>query len=211
MKDVGLRHVAMGALHARFGTRVYMLIMVGTFLLSGCDKVDLAWSEEVMLDDGRMMLVERTAKGKQFNELGGPKGWDQSEMSLTVVRTPKGVRAPPPWRDAYVPVLLDYESSTHSWSLVATFYYCETWYQLGRPVPPYIQYRSTNGSAWTHVPLEERFVERRTNLLTGPSSDGEPELVTVADKERRERSAVQRFQRILRKWGREEDNFCDLS
>ena len=108
-------------------------------------------------------------------------------------------------------MLLDYESSTHSWSLVATFYYCETWYQLGRPVPPYIQYRSTNGSAWTHVPLEERFVERRTNLLTGPSSDGEPELVTVADKERRERSAVQRFQRILRKWGREEDNFCDLS
>jgi hypothetical protein len=173
--------------------------------------VNLEWSEEVRLDDGRMLLVERTAQGKQFAELGGPKGWDQTEMSLSVVQAPDGVKAPPQWRDAYVPVLLDYQPQSESWSVLATFYYCEAWYELGRPIPPYIQYRSTKGSAWARVPLEERFIDRSTNLLTGPSSEGEPERVTLADKARRERSAVQRFQRILRKWGQVEENNCDPS
>lgn len=188
-----------------------MAAWTGAFLLSGCGNVNIEWSEDVRLNDGRMLLVERTALGKQFSELGGPKGWDQTEMSLTVVRAPESVKPPPPWRGAYVPVLLDYQRDTDSWSLLATFYYCQAWYDLGRPIPPYIQYRSTNGSMWARVPLEERFIDRKTNLLTGPRSEGEPELITVEEKERRERSAVLRFQRILRKWGQAEENYCDHS
>lgn len=198
----------------RASARLFVFLASGsalTLLLAGCGKVDLAWSEEVVLADGRMLIVDRTAQGKKFSELGGPGGWDQADMSLAVVELPDGVRPPPPWRDAYAPVLLDYEPATGSWSLLATFYYCQTWYALGRPIPPYIQYRSADGSAWTRVPLEDRFIERKTNLLTGPSSDGEPDLVSATAKEKIERSSAVRFQRILRKWGLAEENHCDRS
>lgn len=159
-----------------------------------------------------MIVVQRTAQGKTYSELGGTGGWrDPVEMSVSISPTSDEIRPPPVWRDAYVPVLLDFDASSKSWSMLATFYYCETWYALGKPIPPYIEYQSIHGSLWKRVPLEERFIGRETNLLTGPRTDGEPDLVTIASKEFRQRSAARRFQRILRKWGREESNFCDLS
>jgi hypothetical protein len=131
-------------------------------------------------------------------------------MSVSITQTLGEIKPPPEWRDVYVPVLLDYDASSKSWSMLASFYYCETWYALGRPIPPYIEYQSNDGSPWKRVSLEERFIGRDTNLLTGPRTDGEPKLVTIADKEFRQRSAARKYQRILRKWGREEQNHCDL-
>lgn len=190
---------------------VYGLAIAGAIVLPGCDKASLQWSEEVRLQDGQMVMAERTAQGRTYSELGGTEGWrDPVEMSVSVTQAPGNIKPPPEWHDAYVPVLLDYDASSKSWLMLATFYYCETWYALGRPVPPYIEYQSTHGSPWRRVSLEERFIDRETNLLTGPRTDGEPDLVTIADKEFRQRSAGWRFQRILRKWGREEGNYCDL-
>lgn len=187
------------------------LVVASTIVLAGCDKANLQWSEEVRLLDGQMVMAERTAQGRTYSELGGTGGWRHPvKMSVSITKEPDGIEPPPEWRDAYVPVLLDYDISSKSWSMVATFYYCETWYALGRPIPPYIEYQSTRGSPWKRVPLEERFVGRETNLLTGPRTDGEPDLVTIADKEFRQRSAGWKYQRILRKWGREERNYCDL-
>lgn len=183
-------------------------LTAGALLLAACGKVDLEWSEQIRLADGRVLVAERTAKGKAFKELGGPGGMKQAEMSLAVVQAPPGLAPPPPWRAAYVPVLLDYQPSTGTWSLLATFYYCEDWDALGRPPLPYLQYQSVRGSAWKVVPLEARFLDRTTNLLTGPDTDGEPDLVTLPDKELRQRSAAVRYQRILRRWGYAEDNYC---
>lgn len=185
------------------------LVLVSAMALVGCGEVSLKWSEEVRLEDGQMVVAERTAQGKKYSELGGPEGWNQTEMSVAITQTPHNVKPPPEWRDVYVPVLLDYQPSENTWTMLATFYFCETWYELGKPVPPYIEYQSINGSAWQRVPLEERLIDRKTNLLTGPSSDGEPGLVTITDKEFRQRSAAPKYRRILRKWGSEEDNFCD--
>lgn len=188
-----------------------LLTFAGAMVLAGCGEVNLQWSEEVRLEGGQIVLAERTARGKKYSELGGPKGWNQTEMSVVITKAPNGIKLPPEWRAAYVPALLDYQPSSSSWSIVATFYYCETWYELGRPMPPYIEYQSINGSPWKRVPLEERFIDRKTNLLTGPRSDGEPSLVTIADKELRQRSAAPKYKHILRKWGPAERNFCDTN
>lgn len=188
------------------------LIFAWGMALAGCDNVSLQWSEQARLQDGQMVVVQRTAQGKTYSELGGPGGWrGPVEMSVSVTETPGNVKLPPVWHDAYVPVLLDYDASSKSWSMLASFYYCETWYGLGRPIPPYIEYQSIHGSPWKRVPLEERFIDRETNLLTGPRTDGEPSLMMIADKEFRQRSSERTFQRIQRKWGREEGNFCDLN
>lgn len=190
--------------------RACSLALVTMLMLVGCDRANVKWSEEVRLADGQIIIAARTAQGKTYSELGGTGGWrDPVEMSVLIVKTPGNLKSPPEWRDTYVPALLDHDASNNTWSIVATFYYCETWNALGKPIPPYIEYQSINGAAWQRVALEERFIDRETNLLTGPSTDGEPSLVTIKGKELSQRSVTPMYKRILRKWGREEDNNCD--
>jgi len=158
-----------------------------------------------------MIVVARTAQGRTYSELGGTGGWrDPVEMSIAITKAPGDIKLPPEWRDTYVPVLLDYDKSDKSWSIVTTFYYCETWHALGRPILPYIEYRSVNGAPWQRVPLEERLIDRKANMLTGPSTDGEPSFVTVEQKERIQLRAGSKYQRILRRWGGEEGNGCNF-
>ena len=187
------------------------LVFAGALTLVGCDRASVKWSEEVRLADGRMIVVARTAQGRTYSELGGTGGWrDPVEMSIAITKAPGDIKLPPEWRDTYVPVLLDYDESDKSWSIVTTFYYCETWHALGRPILPYIEYRSVNGAPWQRVPLEERLIDRKANMLTGPSTDGEPSFVTVEEKERIQLRAGSKHQRILRRWGGEEGNGCSF-
>ncbi|WP_146165796.1 hypothetical protein [Stenotrophomonas panacihumi] len=187
--------------------RLFLLVPV-LWVLGGCDKVQLAWREDVQLQDGQRLEVARTATGKQRSELGGPKSWEQSEMSIAFEQLPAGVTQPPAWRDAYVPMLIDYAPDKRTWSLVAAFYRCETWYALGRPMPPYVAYQSVDGQPWQRVALDERLIGRPANLLTGPRSDGEPKRVTIEEKEKRRRGASPLFREVLRQWGSKEENFC---
>ncbi len=187
------------------------LVFAGALTLVGCDRASVKWSEEVRLADGRMIVVARTAQGRTYSELGGTGGWrDPVEMSIALTKAPGDIKLPPEWRDTYVPVLLDYDESDKSWSIVTTFYYCETWHAFGRPILPYIEYRSVNGAPWQRVPLEERLIDRKANMLTGPSTDGEPSFVTVEEKERLQLRAGSKFQRILRRWGSEEGSGCSF-
>ena len=167
--------------------------------LAGCGEVDLKWSEEVQLDDGQIIVIKRTAKGEKQGELGGPGGWEEKEMSIALEKAAEE-QAFPIWQTAYVPILLDYQASEKTWSVVATFYYCTGWYNLGRPKLPYVEYQSKNGGPWTVVPLEERLIGRKTNLLTGPRSEGEPSFLSLQDKKGRGDNAADRFRRIIQSW-----------
>ena len=194
--------------HATCWLRICAL--ASALMLVGCDQASVRWSEEVRLKDGQMIVVKRTAQGKTYSELGGTGGWrDPVQMSVSIAPTPGGIKPPPEWRDNYVPALLDYDPHSKAWSIVATFYYCSTWHAMGRPIPPYIEYQSTSGGSWQRVPLEERLLDRETNLLTGPSTNGEPSLLKIEAKELIQRSAGRKYRRILRTWGREENNNCD--
>ncbi len=184
-------------------------MLLASLILCGCGKVQLKWVEEVRLQDGRVLVVQRTATGTPRSELGGPQSWEQTEMSIAFDQAPAALALPPMWRAVYAPVLIDYDQTTRTWSLVVAFYRCETWYALGRPIPPYVEYQSIDGQPWQQVVFQERFIGRPANLLTGPRSNGEPGLVTIVDKEERRRSAAPIFKRVLRKWGSEEANFCN--
>jgi len=185
------------------------LTLISTVSLAACDKVNVKWREEVQLEDGVVVIAERTAKGKKYSELGGPGGWKQGEMTVVITKAPNNIKPPPEWREVYVPVLLDYQPFSNSWSMVATFFFCETWYELGRPIPPYIEYQSINGAPWRRVSLEERLIGRKTNILIEPDLDGEPGLVKIGEKERRQRRVGPKYKKILREWGSKEYNFCD--
>jgi hypothetical protein len=173
-----------------------LLLLVS--MLTACGRVDVKWKEEVKLADGRVVIVKRTAKGKTLGEIGGPGGWGATNMTLEIDR-PRLPAGPPLWSERWVPMLFDYDADAKEWFLVATFYLCTDWYDLGRPKLPYIYYRERAGK-WEQLPLDPKLYGRKANLLTGVKSDGETALVTIESKDARSRNSGKKFQQIVDVW-----------
>lgn len=186
-----------------------LLVGVCAVFLSGCNsQTKVTWSEKVLLSNDLVVTSQRSAEGKTYSELGGPKSWDIKENSLEIANVPGGIPVPPTWRGEYMPVLLDYQAAKNTWSIVTAFNSCEAWHALGKPIPPYVEYQSASGSGWKEVPVEERLVGREANLLAGPKVTGESGVVSVSEKMLRKRAAAPVYRSVLRVWGAREDNFC---
>jgi len=168
--------------------------------LAACGDVNLFWSEEVVLSSGKLIVVKRGATGEKLGEIGGSGGWDPRNMWVEIKGEPLGVFTPPTWRTAYVPMLLDYDQVKNEWLIVATFVTCQAWFDLGRPKLPYVQYRVAEKGEWRVVPLESELYGRKANMLTGVRSGGEPSLVTVPDKTKRDRGASEEYRKVVDKW-----------
>jgi hypothetical protein len=164
-------------------------------LLFNHGKVDIRWREQVRMFgyDEFIYLDRRVKRESEYSDEG-------TEISIEVVQLPDGWNSPPVWRKEYEPLLLDYQPDRRVWSIVATFSYCSGWERLGRPKLPYVEYQSRDGGPWEVVPLEERLIGRNTNLLTSPRSDGERELVTAEERDKRNRSAANEDRKIVAKW-----------
>jgi hypothetical protein len=181
----------------RLRLKLLTLLLIAS-ALSACGIVDVAWKEEVKVADGQIIIVKRTAEGKALGEIGGPGGWRATRMTLEIDQ-PRLPTNPPVWSERWVPMLFDYDPGTKEWFLVATFYTCIDWRDLGRPELPYLQYRARD-RRWEQVPLDSKLFGRPANLLTGVNARGEPRLVSVGAKERRDRGAGKKFQRIVDVW-----------
>jgi hypothetical protein len=179
-------------------TAAFSVVASSVFFLAGCGKVNLNWNEQVELSDGKRVLVKRTAKGDKLGEIGGPGGWTTKEMTVEII-SPEVADKPGEWRARWVPMLIDRDSRTREWFVVATFYTCVDWYDLGRPALPYMQYTYRSG-AWVQTELQPTHYGRPANLLTGPRSDGEDALVTIEAKQQREYLAAPKYRTVLSKW-----------
>ena len=71
---------------------------------------------------------------------------------------------------------------------------------MGRPSTPYLEFQSRAGQPWRRVALENRFKERKVNLLTGPRSGGEAPLIRIDEKDRRNSEAGERFKKVVSEW-----------
>lgn len=154
-----------------------VLLMFSTVVLGACGQ--LSWKEEVQLLNGDLIVEKRTAKTKAFGEIGGPGGWENEGMSIEVVQ-PVSVDNPPPWSAKFVPLVFDRDAATSEWFIVATFYSCQSWYDLGRPKLPYTEFR-LKGGTWVQQSLSPSLIGRRGNMLTHIRSTGEPDH-TIASK-----------------------------
>lgn len=146
--------------------------------LSACTN-RIEWNEEVLLQGGEKVVVHRTARTAAFGEVGGPGGWENKGMTLLVIQ-PESPTNPPLWDARFVPLLFDREPITGQWYVVATFYSCTSWYDLGRPSLPYTEFR-LEGDQWVQHQLTQDFIGRKANLLTSINSKGEPNH-TLASK-----------------------------
>jgi len=152
-------------------TKLGFLLMMGVSM-SACSK---GWQEEVLLHDGRVLLVERS-----YN-LGGYPTLDARERRLldetitftlpeskqkVVWKTEFDDRSPEP--NSLGSLLLDIVGGVPY--LATSPAGCIAYNKWGRPNPPYILFKYVN-AAWQQIPLKEFPAELvEANLMNMPDS-----------------------------------------
>ena len=162
-------------------------LLLCSLLLAACGDPRMEWSEQVKLQSGEVIVVARTAKFSENWIAGGGGGSFNKGMTLQVVQ-PERPDNPGLWDARFVPIVLDRDPQTQEWFIVATFFHCDSWYELGRPKLPYTEYRFRNGQ-WVRLPLTPKWIGRGANVLPADLTDradiaeAKPTL-TVERKER---------------------------
>lgn len=143
---------------------------LGAALLVACDNGPLAWKEEVRLQSGETIVVKRTAKLKANAIAGGGGGSFNEGMTVEIVQPVKPDN-PALWSARFVPLIFDRDAATKEWFMVATFFHCDSWYELGRPKLPYTEYRFKDGQ-WVQRALSAQWFGRQANMFTGMGPKG---------------------------------------
>jgi hypothetical protein len=115
------------------------------------------WQEEVLLHDGRKIVVERTVERGGRHEIGQKPPYKEQRLRFTMPGTSQTVT----WEDHYsddlgqanfLPMALDIVGGTPY--LVVYPMGCLSYNKWGRSNPPYVIFRY-QGEKWTRIPLEE--------------------------------------------------------
>lgn len=177
-----------------------ILLCMPVLAMVGCNRMSETWKEEVRLSDGRLIVVKRTAKGRITRDIAmRATGWKPTEITLRIGQV-DGAAKPPVWRSELIPVVMDYEPASSTWSVVATHMWCDTWYDMGRPASRYVEYISVGGEAWRVVPLQPGWVGRRANLMTHIRPTAEPSLIREVYKEMIWRRGSDPYKSISTSW-----------
>jgi hypothetical protein len=118
--------------------------------------------EDVALDDGRVIAVDRSVVFQESNSLSGD-AYSSTELKSTLAFHGE-LETLPTWDVAVVPLVLYHDALTNEWVIVATSNTCEVFWAHGNPSPPYWEYRAKSGG-WQEVPLQETSFGRESNLF----------------------------------------------
>ncbi|MGN5476522.1 hypothetical protein ACTMU2_04355 [Cupriavidus basilensis] len=172
--------------------------------ISGCGDTTMKWKEQVDLHNNETIIVARTATMAGNWIAGGGGGSINKRMTVKIIE-PARPDNPSVWSDHYVPILLDRDPDNGEWFIVATFYHCLEWYDLGRPALPYTEYRFRSGS-WVRQSLSAKWIGREVNVLPVDLSESEllkekPVLSTEQKRLNLSRPAiVEKYVRIVGEW-----------
>jgi hypothetical protein len=136
-------------------------------LVSAClGKATYRWKEEVLLHDGRVIVIERSVRtGEVPVEIGQPPG--ESDYTLAF-KTPDGMRVAWESGKSFRPMILDFVDGVPY--VVALGRTVVDYRAHGCPRPPYFFFRHHSGS-WERISYE-RFPKqlRVRNLVSGATS-----------------------------------------
>ena len=116
-----------------------------------------SWQEEVLLHDGRKMVVERKVERGGRHEVGQKPPYKEQRLSFTMPGTTQTVT----WEDHYsddlgqanfLPMALDIVGGTPY--LVVYPMGCLSYNKWGRPNPPYVVFQYKD-KEWTRIPMEQ--------------------------------------------------------
>lgn len=144
---------------------------------TACGPSKIEWREEVQLASGEVVHVRRTAKLKE-NRIAGGGGGSFNEGMTVEITQPLKRDNPGVWSARFVPVIFDRDPVTKEWTMVATFFHCSSWNELGRPKLPYTEYRYRDNQ-WIQQPLSPQWIGKPANMFTGMTPDWSKDLTVV--------------------------------
>jgi hypothetical protein len=158
-----------------------ILAFIATFSLNACAGLSglggTSWKEEVLLHDGRKIIVERTLERGGRHEIGQRSGATKETLAFTMPGTNQTIT----WNDTYSEDigssnfnLLMLEIANGSAYLVASPMGCLSYNKWGRPNPPYVVF-NYQGTAWSRIPLAELPAELTAPNLVISSPDNAAE------------------------------------
>lgn len=155
--------------------------------LGGCQRtppLEYLWTEEVLLNDGRMIIVERRERMHAYREAG------YSEVRVeksTLVIAPPGEAALPALEVKERPIVLGFDEARQQWFVITNLGLCDVARSLGLGDRPYFEYRYSQGK-WHQGHVGDDRVGLSANLLLDRKLvDGRP-LVRVLEKDRTDRT-----------------------
>lgn len=180
----------------------FLLVLMLAIVIAWANR-GKSWTEEVLLEDGSTIIVERTVKFKETVSWSGD-AYVAEELDATIAFTDELAHLPK-WRQAIKALVLYHDRTTDEWVVVASTTSCSVWERRGKPKPSYWEFR-LKGGEWHEVPLSAQSVGRKTNLLVGTSRLSD-DHVTVENKRK-----LQANPRIARKyreiWGDPDMYIC---
>jgi hypothetical protein len=143
------------------GARQCISILACVLSLGACAVIPAfggdTWKEEVLLHDGRKVMVERSEIRGGRSEVGQPSAVTQQSVTFTLPDSGRTLSwtsefGPDIGRTNFNPLALHIVNDTPY--LVAEPNLCLSYNKWGRPNPPYVVFKH-DGAAWQHSPLEQ--------------------------------------------------------
>jgi hypothetical protein len=155
--------------------QVVLVALIATFGLSACfGRTTYQWKEEVLLHDGRVIVVERSVRtGEVPVEIGQPPG--ESDYTLTF-RLAEGKAVTWEAGKSFRPMIFDLRDGTAY--VVALGRTGPDYGKHGCPKPPYFIFRYSDGR-WQRIDYELMPKEIRKANLSASVTDDEVALVAV--------------------------------
>jgi hypothetical protein len=138
------------------------LVAIALIACSSANQEEHRWTEDVSLEDGTIVQIERHVTFDETNALGGGAA-NAVERQATLQFTGE-LAALPPWDYPRRALVLYRKKDSGTWIIVATSSSCGVWQSDGAPHPPYWEYELLAG-VWRKVPLRQESVGRSPNLF----------------------------------------------
>lgn len=159
------------------------------WLLSGTRR---HWTEDVQLEDGSIVVVERHVRFTETSALGGDAY--NSVISNSTLRFTGDLAKLPTWSVPLLAHTLYKDAATQEWVVIAKTSSCDDWREHGMPNPPYWEYHLRNG-AWVETPVSKASIGRKSNLLWRFQAQLPANHITVAQKDELQR-AIRNFEQM---------------
>jgi hypothetical protein len=159
-------------------------LLVLLAVVAACDfrfqPVTYEWAEEVELDSGEVITVDRSVEFRESNSLAGDV-YSMTETSATLAFRGE-LAGLAPWNVPLMPLVLYRDAAVSEWVIVASSTSCDVWSARGKPSRGrYWEFR-LRAPAWTEVSLSESSVGRATNLFILYSGEAPGRELTLVRK-----------------------------
>jgi hypothetical protein len=154
---------------------ISILVAITVAGCSGSSREERSWTEEVQLEDGSTVGIERYVAFDATNAMGGG-AYNAVEAKATLKFTGE-LASLPAWDFPRAALVLYRSSDTGNWVVISNTSSCQVWQREGKPRPPYWQSELIDGK-WKHVELSPESIGKKTNLFYSYWEDDFPEHVT---------------------------------